>query len=221
MVEKRDSRFSRLPDGRVLDSAPMAKGENILVFVKGAWVTFTGTLGEWRGSKPLTDAEAADLTKPKRVNYRKVAFNHYHASVYCVHCGFGIVEVLEVAHLDGNRKNNAPDNLAILCPTCHKMHDLDIISTETIREMRDRPRVVRWSKRMKDAGRKAAESRRKSAVARKWHLAGIKAARTRKENTLRPSIRLTPSEIESLRADKRNSLKYLQEKTKSQLATKH
>ncbi len=38
------------------------------------------------------------------------------------------------------------------------------------------------AKRMKDAGKKAAASRRKSAVARKWHLAGKKAAQTRAKN---------------------------------------
>jgi len=122
--------------------------------------------------------------KNNRVNYRKLAFGHYHDRVHCVHCGFGIVEVLEVAHLDGNRKNNVPDNLAFLCPTCHKMHDLDIISTETIREMRDRPRVIKWSKRMKDAGKKAAVSRAKTLTKRKWQMAGFKAAKTRKENSL-------------------------------------
>jgi hypothetical protein len=120
----------------------------------------------------------------KRINYRKLALEHYHDRLYCAHCGFGIVEVLEVAHLDGDRQHNVADNLAILCPTCHKMHDLDIISTETIREMRDRPRVVRWSKRMKDAGKKAAASRKQSELARrrKWRLAGLKAAATRKRN---------------------------------------
>ena len=117
----------------------------------------------------------------KRINYRKLALEHYHDRVYCAHCGFGIIEVLEVAHLDGQRHNNVPNNLVILCPTCHKMHDLDIISTETIREMRDRPRVVKWAKRMKDAGKKAASSRRQRdlALRRKWRLAGLKAAATR------------------------------------------
>ncbi len=62
------------------------------------------------------------------------------------------------------------------------MHDLDLISTETIIHMRDRPKVVVWAKRMKDAGRKAAESRRKSAERLKWSLAGIKAAQTRAKN---------------------------------------
>jgi L-lactate utilization protein LutB len=153
---------------------------------------------------------------PKRVNYRKIALGHYHNRIYCVHCGFGIVEILEVAHLDGNRQHNEPDNLALLCPTCHKMHDVDIISTETIREMRDRPRIVRWKKRMKDAGPKSAETRkrRQSAYRRKWHLAGIKAAQTRKENTMRNLERLTPSEIESLRQDKRDALKKMREKSR-------
>jgi hypothetical protein len=126
----------------------------------------------------------------KRINYRKLAFGHYHNQVYCVHCGFGITEVLEVAHLDGNRQNNQVVNLAILCPTCHKMHDLDIISTATILEMRDRPRIIKWSKRMKDARRKAAESRKKTMVKRKWQLAGLKAAATRKRNKTRKEANL-------------------------------
>src|SRR5271157_5489589 len=116
----------------------------------------------------------------KRFNYRKLAFETY--SALCAHCGFGIKDVLEVAHIDGNRANNDPSNLVILCPNCHKMHDLDLISTETITQMRDRPKVVVWAKRMKDAGKKAAKSRRISAEKQKWHMAGIKAARTRDKN---------------------------------------
>lgn len=117
---------------------------------------------------------------PKRVNYRKRAFEKY--PPLCAHCGFGIKDVLEVAHIDGNRANPALPNLVILCPNCHKMHDLDLISTETIIQMRDRPKVVVWAKRMKDAGRKAAISRAKTLKKRKWRLAGIKAAKTRAKN---------------------------------------
>ena len=100
-----------------------------------------------------------------RINYRKIAFEHY--DPLCAHCGFGVPSVLEVAHLDGNRENNDLNNLAILCPNCHKMHDLDLISTETIIQMRDRPKIVNWSKRMKDAGKKAATKRKRKAAARK------------------------------------------------------
>jgi len=115
----------------------------------------------------------------KRVNYRKLAFAHYgeRGQVVCAHCGFGILDVLEVAHLDGDRSNNDPANLAILCPNCHKMHDLDLISTATIIEMRDRPKVVVWAKRMKDAGAKAAKTRLDRA---KWKARAAKAVETRK-----------------------------------------
>jgi len=119
----------------------------------------------------------------KRVNYRKLAFEKYPS--VCAHCGFGVADVLEVCHIDCQRSNNDVSNLVILCPTCHKMHDLDLISTETICTMRDRPKVVRWAKRMKDAGAKAALSRRRGALARgrKRHLAALKAAATRRRNT--------------------------------------
>jgi len=40
----------------------------------------------------------------KRINYRKIAFQHY--ATVCAHCGFGIPSVLEVGHIDGNRRNN-------------------------------------------------------------------------------------------------------------------
>ena len=117
----------------------------------------------------------------KRVNYRKLAFAHYgeRGQVVCAHCGFGILDVLEVAHLDCDRTNNDPANLAILCPNCHKMYDLDLITTETIILMRDRPKVVVWAKRMKDAGAKAAKTRMDRL---KWKKAGQKAAETRKRN---------------------------------------
>jgi hypothetical protein len=93
----------------------------------------------------------------KCINYRKLAFDHYAA--VCAHCGFGIRDVLEVCHIDCQRTNNEVSNLVILCPTCHKMHDLDLISTETICTMRDRPKAVRWAKRLKDGGKKAAATR--------------------------------------------------------------
>jgi 5-methylcytosine-specific restriction endonuclease McrA len=80
----------------------------------------------------------------KRVNYRKLAFAHYEqfGQIVCAHCGYGILDVLEVAHLDCDRSNNDVSNLVILCPNCHKMHDLDLITTETIIAMRDRPKRV-------------------------------------------------------------------------------
>ena len=78
------------------------------------------------------------------INYRKIAFETYEP--ICAHCGFGIPSVLEVAHIDGDRLNNNINNLVILCPNCHKMFDLDLISVDTLMTMRDRPKIVRWSK---------------------------------------------------------------------------
>lgn len=64
--------------------------------------------------------------------------------------------------------------------------DLDLISNEMIIEMRDRPKNVRWAKRMKDAGEKAAKKRNRTLAARK-------AVETRKRNQMQ-------------RADLKNSL---------------
>ena len=97
--------------------------------------------------------------------YRKLAFQTY--APICAYCGFGVREVLEVAHLDGDRSNNSAENLAILCPNCHKMHDIGLVPTGVVVEMRDRERSVDWSIRMKDAGRKAATTRRRKAAGRK------------------------------------------------------
>jgi len=121
-------------------------------------------------------------SKPGRINYRQLAFKHY--PEVCTHCGFGIKAVLEVAHIDGNRLNNAIENLVILCPNCHKMLDLDLISNELIVQMRDRPKVVTWSKRMKDAGKKAAMQRkeRQLLLKKKRRAAAMKAVATRLRN---------------------------------------
>lgn len=99
------------------------------------------------------------------VNYRRLAFEAY--GPICAHCGFGIREVLEVAHIDGERANNSIENLVILCPNCHKMHDIGLIPTAVIIQMRDLEKKVTWSKRMKDAGAKAALKRKRKAAARK------------------------------------------------------
>ncbi|MEW5717787.1 MAG: HNH endonuclease [Chloroflexota bacterium] len=108
------------------------------------------------------------------MDYRKLAFETY--KPLCAYCGFGIQDVLEVAHIDGNRGNNKSENLVILCPTCHKMLDIDLIASDTIKSVRDRAKRANWTKRMKDAGKKSAQTR-------KWRLAGRKAAETRKRNS--------------------------------------
>lgn len=127
----------------------------------------------------------------KRISYRKTAFETY--PPICAYCGFGIPAILEVAHLDGNRRNNEIENLVLLCPTCHRMHDVDLISTEMIIQMRDYPRKADWSKLLKDAGKKAAATRKKwkalrsaagkkGAITRRRKAAARKAVKTREAN---------------------------------------
>lgn len=125
----------------------------------------------------------------KYVNYRKLAFEHYKKPHVCVVCGFGIPDILEVAHLDGNRENNKISNLALLCPTCHRMHDVGLISSDMILKLRKRPKKVNWLK-LQSGGRSFKETKkRQSKAAKKAHLtrkatkrseAARKAHRTRK-----------------------------------------
>ena len=47
---------------------------------------------------------------------------------HCTHCGVGNEYnhkrlVLECDHIDGNRTNNTPSNLRLLCPNCHSQTD--------------------------------------------------------------------------------------------------
>ena len=101
----------------------------------------------------------------RRSNYRKSALEHYRKDIggsrinVCVVCGFGIPSVLEVAHLDQDRANNDLGNLAVLCPNCHKMHDIGLIPTDAVRKMRDEYLKENWGLRVKDAGVKAAATR--------------------------------------------------------------
>ena len=112
-------------------------------------------------------------------NYRKAALAAY--APICVYCGFGIKEVFEVAHLDCEPSNCAIENLALLCPTCHRMHDLDLIPTDAIRLLRDEKRTANWKKLMKNAVEKAVATRKRSATAKK-------AAATRKQRMSQTAV---------------------------------
>jgi hypothetical protein len=117
--------------------------------------------------------------------YRKLALKHYKRDIagvqvnVCVMCGFGIPSILEVAHLDQDRKNCEIENLATLCPNCHKMHDIGLIPTEVIVKMRDEAPKENWSLRIKDAGAKAAKTKREKTLRSKKSLSAKKAWQTR------------------------------------------
>lgn len=107
------------------------------------------------------------------LHYRNAALERYKRLVdgfmvnVCVMCGFGIPAVLEVAHLDQDRSNNDVDNLAVLCPNCHKMLDIGLIPPEVVRSMRAYEAQPNWKLRMKDAGAKAGLTRKRSGAAKR------------------------------------------------------
>lgn len=119
-------------------------------------------------------------------NYRKAALQHYIRQIegvdlhVCVMCGFGIKAILEVAHLSQDRSDNSIDNLAVLCPNCHKMHDIGLIPSDAVRLMRDYKPSLDWGGRIKDAGSKAAATRKLNAVKNARSVAAKKAAAARK-----------------------------------------
>jgi predicted restriction endonuclease len=89
----------------------------------------------------------------------------------CAVCGLQLATCLTVAHLDHDASNNAPDNLARLCQTHHWMYDAGLYLIEAIRLMQTHWQTNQGKPnhkpRMKDAGAKAALSRKRSAAARK------------------------------------------------------
>jgi YHS domain-containing protein len=50
-------------------------------------------------------------------SYRKLALEHYEAK--CKYCGYDVVQVVQIHHIDGNRENNDLSNLEVVCRNCH------------------------------------------------------------------------------------------------------
>ena len=107
----------------------------------------------------------------------------------CAVCGLQIKTCLTVAHLDHDATNNSPDNLARLCQTHHWMYDAGLYPVEAIRLLQAHWQVVRGvpnhKGRMKDAGAKAALTRKRRAAARK-------AVETRRKKT-RTAVQKSPT----------------------------
>ena len=70
------------------------------------------------------------------VAYLKLAYRTY--APKCAVCGETDLDMLEVHHIDGNRKNNDIDNLIILCANHHaKVHRGGMKITEAIKGNRE------------------------------------------------------------------------------------
>lgn len=97
--------------------------------------------------------------------------NEHYPFKCCAVCGLQLATCLTVAHLDHDASNNDPDNLARLCQTHHWMYDAGLYPLEAIRLLQAHWQTVRGeashNARMKDAGAKAALTRKRGAAARK------------------------------------------------------
>ena len=118
----------------------------------------------------MNDVPNAVMPRRNQAEARRVATKAYRFQC-CVICGLEIRTCLTVAHLDQNSGNNAPGNLAWLCWTHHWMYDVGFYPPRAIKLLRAHWQVTRGvpshSARMKDAGKKAAVTRKRRASARK------------------------------------------------------
>ncbi len=89
----------------------------------------------------------------------------------CVVCGLQLGAALDIAHLDHDPSNNDKDNLAFLCRSHHWMLDAGLYPVAAIRLLREHWQANRdtfdHAARMKDAGPKAAQTRKRREAARK------------------------------------------------------
>ena len=100
-----------------------------------------------------------------------------------------VIEGRVVAVADGDTitildRNNSKANLATLCPTCHRMHDIGLISKDFIKERRDNPPKANWRMLIGDASERAQATIRKKKIAKKRRLSRIarQATQKRREN---------------------------------------
>lgn len=101
----------------------------------------------------------------------------------CIVCGLQLATCLQIAHLDHDAANNDPWNLAHICPTHHWMYDAGLYPIEAMWLLRNHWQgtlgVPDHKPRMKDAGARAALTRKriaaaKKAVAPKWANASVR-----------------------------------------------
>lgn len=83
---------------------------------------YKNVISEWKaGSDIHTKSSAFKVSK----YIRRYLFEQ--ANNKCTLCGWGEINPttkkspLEIDHIDGNCKNNRPENLRLICPNCHSL----------------------------------------------------------------------------------------------------
>ncbi len=118
----------------------------------------------------MTDEKINAAPPRKQAIARRVATVAYPVRC-CVVCGLQIPTCMTIAHLDHNAGHNEPDNLAFMCQTHHWMYDAGLYPIEAIRVLRAHWQQTKGEPshkaRMKDAGAKAAHTRKLTARARR------------------------------------------------------
>ena len=83
--------------------------------------------------------------------FKEICFKHYHYK--CCICGWNKCS-LDTHHIQGNRHtDNSPQNLAFLCPNCHRMVDGGLLTSDEIVESREKLRLpqsndIEWAEYM-------------------------------------------------------------------------
>lgn len=117
------------------------------------------------------DIKVVEALLPRRQGEARRVLKASCPFVCCAICGLQVATCMTVAHLDHNPGNNRAENLAWLCQTHHWMYDCGLYPREAIALLQ-----AHWQQtqgkpdhrgRMKDAGAKAARTRRLRAAARK------------------------------------------------------
>ena len=79
--------------------------------------------------------------------------------------------MLDVAHQNQNPTDDEPDNLVFLCKSHHRMFDMGLYPVQAIKLLRDHWQKTRGEPNhkiyMKEAGTKAARTRKRSAGAKR------------------------------------------------------
>jgi 5-methylcytosine-specific restriction endonuclease McrA len=78
--------------------------------------------------------------RPLLLQWKKEVPGHV---MQCIVCGESMPNTFETHHLDGNEKNNDPENLATLCASCHRIINIATSDEEAQHDFEERHKRMR------------------------------------------------------------------------------